>query len=533
LEKTEKSWESSLLKWFLSLLLLSLAINLGVLVLIHEEPRRGIITFEMLKSHNFLQPTVLGVPYFKKPPLHEWITSLFSLFLGGVSEFSLRLPSVLSVVLTSLIIFFGGKRFFGVRGALFGSLIYSTFYVVLIGYGSKCEPDVLFSLLVSLAVFSWLNLFDRRRELLAWILGYFFTSLALLTKGLPAFQFFYFFVFSYLFVKKELKKLATVNHLFGMFLGLLPFTAWLFAVKTDQAVKTLFSEVLSRAPGNVPLLKTVKNYVSYPFRFLAATFPWSFVFLYYLYKRRQVEFPSNPVFKAFLLAFTLDFFLYWAFPGSRLRYLIPALPILSLLLGYYLSDFQFVHKRAKEIIKFTAELIVPVGIVVGIIVSKNPSLVLKSTLEFLIILYAVYFLFLPRFNFTYAVILFSVLMLIFRGFYSSYYYPIAQLKYPPVREVAAQIVKDSTGYSLFTKTTYLQLCFYVEKGRNEILRFNPRPPQNSLFLTQRPEGNVLREYSLGRHRFFLCSYGVSSLKPQGAPEDLKKQSHGERDRSKV
>lgn len=515
------------------LLFLSLVINLGVFVLIHEEPRRGIITFEMLKSHNFLQPTVLGVPYFKKPPLHEWITSFFSLLLGGVSELSLRLPSVFSVVLTSVLIFLGGKRFFGVKGALFGSLIYPTFYIVLIGYGSKCEPDTLFSLLISMAVFGWLSLFDRGREFFAWVLGYFFTSLALLTKGLPAFQFFYFFVFSYLFVRRELKKLLTVNHLTGLYFGLLPFIAWLFAVKTDQAVKTLFSEVLSRAPVSVPLSKTIKNYISYPFRFLTATFPWSFILIYYLYKRRRWELPPNPVLKAFLLSFALDFLLYWVFPGSRLRYLIPALPLFSLILGYYLSDFQFVHKRAKEIVRFTAELIVPIGIFVGIIVSKNPSLILKSTLEFLIILYAVYFLFLPRFNFTYVVVLVSILMLIFRGFYSSYYYPIAQLKYPSVREVAAQIVKDSKGYPLFTKTTYLQLCFYVERGRNEILRFNPGPPKNSIFLTRKPEENVLREYSLGKHKFFLCSYGISSLKPQGAPEVQKMPASEGRDRNKV
>ena len=117
--------------------MLSFLINLGTLVLIHEEPRRGIITFEMLVSHNFLQPTVLGEPYFKKPPFHNWVLALFSLLFGSVKELSLRFPSALSVVGTSLLLFFLGRELVGVRGALFGALIYPTFFVVLIGYETK------------------------------------------------------------------------------------------------------------------------------------------------------------------------------------------------------------------------------------------------------------------------------------------------------------------------------------------------------------------------------------------------------------
>ena len=529
-----KKWESSFLKWFLTLLFVSFLINIGVLVLIHEEPRRGIITFEMLKNHNFLQPTVLGIPYFKKPPLHEWITSIFSVISGQVCEFSLRVPSSIAVVLTSITIFLGTRKLLNEKIALFGALIYPTFYMVLIGYGSKCEPDTLFSLFVTLATFSWLYLIEREKRLLAWISGYFFTSLALLTKGLPALQFFYFFVFSYLFLKKELRKFISISHLIGLFVGLLPFIGWLLAVKTDQAVKTLFSEVLARAPGKVSSFVALKNYLTYPLRLVGATFPWSIVAVYYWLKNRNWELPQNRILKTFLLAFALDGLLYWVFPGSRLRYLMPALPLLAVLLGYYLANYTFVHKRAKEIIRFTAELTVPVAIVAGILVSKNPALVLKSTLEFILVLYVVYFFFLPKFRveITYAVVLFSVLMLLLRAFYSSYYYPIAQLKYPPVRQVAARIAADSKGYPLFTKTTYLQLCFYVEKERDAVLRFTPSPPPNALFLTQKPEGYTLREYKLGKRKFYLCSYGITSLKAKGAPEDQKKHSSSESGHSK-
>lgn len=526
--------ESSLLKWFLAFLLFAFVINIGVLVLIHEEPRRGIITFEMLKRWDFLQPTVLGEPYYKKPPFHNWVLALFSVVLGGVKELSLRLPSALSVALTSVAIYGFGKELFGRRTALFGSLIYPTFYIVLIGYGTKCEPDTLFTLLITVAGLGWLYFKEKGKELPAWLTGYFFTSLALLTKGLPAIQFFYALLTAYAFTLKRWRELFTKEHLLGALIGLSPFFGWLLAVKTDVAVKTLLSEVLSRAPGagEFQLIKTLKKYISYPFRLITATFPWSFLLIFYWFKRR-LNLELQPLHRVLAVAFLIDALIYWAFPGSRLRYLMPGLPLLALLSGHLLSEAQLIHKRAREILRFTIQLIVPVGIVAGVIVSKNPSLTLRETVIFVAFLYSLYFFFAPKFRITYIVVLTATLMLIFRAFYSSYYYPIAQLKYPPVRETAQQIARDSEGFKLYTKTKYLQLCFYVERARDEILYFNPRPPEESLFLSQKREGFVLKEYQLGKHRFYLCSYGVKSLPERRQSEEERgQQSPERRNRSK-
>ncbi len=506
-----EKWEGKFFKWFFLFLLFALLINIGTLVLIHEEPRRGIITFEMLKNNNFLQPTVLGIPYFKKPPLHEWITSLLSLPFG-VSETTLRLPSAIAVFLTSLSIFLLLRNFLGERRALFSSLIYPTFFVVLFGYSTKCEPDTIFTLFVTLSILLFFYFFEKKREFTAWFLGYFFTSLALLTKGLPAVQFFFFFLFPYFLINRNFKKFLSINHLIGFLAGIFPFLLWLLSVNTDQAIKTLFSEVLSRAPGKVNFLHAVKNYTTYPFRFLLSTFPWSFIFLYYILKRKINWRIEDNLIKVFSTTFLLDILLYWVFPGSRLRYLMPALPLFSVILSQFFLKEKLIHKRAKEILRFTVEILAPLGIVTGVLITRCPSLILKETLIFLIFLYGIYFFFLPRFNFSYLVILISILMVILRGFYSSYYYPIAEYKYPPVRITAKQIAKDTEKYKLFTKTTYLQLCFYVEKYKNKVLYFVESLPKDSLFLSQKREGNVLKEYNLGKHRFFLCSYGIRSLR---------------------
>ena len=212
---------------------------------------------------------------------------------------------------------------------------------------------------------------------------------------------------------------------------------------------------------------------------------------------------------------------------------MPALPLLALLTGHLLSEVQLIHKRAAEILRFTIQVLVPVGIVAGVIVSKNPSLTLKETVTFIAFLYSLYFFFAPKFKVTYLVVLISTLMLIFRAFYSSYYYPIAQLKYPPVRETARQIAQDSQGFELYTKTKYLQLCFYVETARDQILPFSPNPPPEALFLSQKREGYVLKEYKLGKRRFYLCSYGIKSLPPGKRDKgELQQQSRERQSHSK-
>ena len=512
--------ESRALRWFLVFLFFALTINIGTLTLYHEEPRRGIVTFEMLKTGEFLQPTVLGEPYYKKPPFHNWVLALSANFFGSVSEVTLRLPSVLSVLFTSLLIFWFVGRFFDRKRALFSAFIFPTFYVVLFGYGSKCEPDTLFTLLVSSSILLWFYLMERGRELPAWIVGYFLTSLATLTKGLPAVHFFLISVAVYFLLNREFKRLFSLNHLFGFIVGLLPFGGWLFSVRTDQAIYTLLSEVISRSPGHFNLLDTFMRYVSFPFRFLGATFPWSLIFIFHFFKRnlRPAESLKDRTLRFLLLSFLFNLLIYWVFPGSRLRYVMPVLPFLAVLLAFWLGELSFVHKRAKDILRFTLELLVPIGIVAGVIATHNPSFILKQTIFFLIFAYLFYFLFMPRINYTPVVVLFALLMLLLRGFYSSYYLSVAEYKYPPVRKVAEEIAELTKDYRLYTKTKYLQLCFYVEKYRDRILPFSKNPPKDSLFLSSKREGNVLKEFTLGRHRFYLCSLSLKTISDKTSEE---------------
>ena len=508
--------EKKLLKYGLILLFFSLFVNLGTLTLHHEEPRRGIITFEMLKTHNFLQPTVLGEPYYKKPPLHNWTTALTSYVAGHVSESTLRFPSVISVILTALLIYFVISKLIDKKTALFSSFVYTTFFVVLFGYSTKCEPDTLFTLLVSSSILFWYLLIQKGKELSGWTTGYLFTALALLTKGLPALHFFLISVAAYLIVYKDYKKIFSFKHLLGALLGLLPFCGWLLSVNTELSLKTLLSEVISRSPENHPLTFTIVRYLTFPFRFLLSTFPWSFVLLYLVFKEREtLKLPNDKMLKFFILTFILNGLIYWIFPGSRLRYVMPILPFFAVLIAYLLKEKSILHKRAKKSFQFFLELSVPILIVLGVIISHNSSLILKETIAFLAFSYFFYFYVLPKINYTSLIVFTFFFMLLLRAIYSCYFIPIAELKYPPYREKGRIVAELTEKYPLYTKTKYLQFCFYVENFRNKILKFSPYPPKESLFLSEKKEGNVLYRVKVGRKKFYVCSYSLKSLKISG------------------
>src|SRR4029077_17631169 len=67
-----------------------------------EEGRRILPAIGMLESGNYLQPQIGSDTYFTKPPLVNWLVAA-SLRLTGVrSEWTVRLPSVLAVLVVSL-----------------------------------------------------------------------------------------------------------------------------------------------------------------------------------------------------------------------------------------------------------------------------------------------------------------------------------------------------------------------------------------------------------------------------------------------
>ena len=91
--------------WFIALLsVLVLVPFLGETIFYSKgEPREAIVAYTMLESGNWILPTNYGVEIAYKPPFLYWTIAVISSVLGGVTEFSARMPSALAFLAMQLV----------------------------------------------------------------------------------------------------------------------------------------------------------------------------------------------------------------------------------------------------------------------------------------------------------------------------------------------------------------------------------------------------------------------------------------------
>lgn len=172
--------------WFLiiggALLALTCGVNLflyigEVPILNWDEARHGISAYEMLQSGNYIVNTYRNSPDYwnVKPPLSFWaIAASFKLF--GVSVFSFRFVSVLSILLTTImVVLFTGKRISWSAGLLAGALLITAKPFMLEHNARSGDADALFIVLTTSAVFTTL----KAKEHLYWL----YISCILLAMG--------------------------------------------------------------------------------------------------------------------------------------------------------------------------------------------------------------------------------------------------------------------------------------------------------------------------------------------------------------
>jgi 4-amino-4-deoxy-L-arabinose transferase-like glycosyltransferase len=91
--------------------------------LYRTEGLRAIIAAEFLRTGNWIVPTLYGEPRFTKPPGMYAAIALLSWPVGGVTDWSARLPSALAATCTVLLFYWYFARQLGRRGGLVAAII--------------------------------------------------------------------------------------------------------------------------------------------------------------------------------------------------------------------------------------------------------------------------------------------------------------------------------------------------------------------------------------------------------------------------
>ena len=199
---------------------------LGSLEIKGEEGRRILPAVTMLESGNYLVPQVGSEPYFRKPPLINWLVAASFKITAIRNEWTARLPSALSVLAAALAFAFVSRRALGARGSFFAALMWMTSFG-LIEKGRLIEIEGLYVSLFAIAFVCWFSWWQERRSpWLTWLVPFVVLGFGLLAKGPLNLFFFYAIAIALLWRAGEMKSLLRPPHLIAVALMLMIFFAW-------------------------------------------------------------------------------------------------------------------------------------------------------------------------------------------------------------------------------------------------------------------------------------------------------------------
>jgi 4-amino-4-deoxy-L-arabinose transferase-like glycosyltransferase len=198
-----------------------------------DEGRYAGVALEMLRSGNWLVPTLDGLPYFHKPPLFYWITAT-ALSVFGPGEWAARVAPLLGAATAGSALYAFALRWAGLRSAKLSLLVLVTQPLFFIG-AQYANLDMLVAGCIVATVLALAHVVLRAeqggsaRGVLA--LAYLFAALGLLSKGLIGVALPCLVILAWLLAVRRLRRVASLVWLPGIALFLGVAAPWFVAMQ--------------------------------------------------------------------------------------------------------------------------------------------------------------------------------------------------------------------------------------------------------------------------------------------------------------
>lgn len=136
----------------------------------------------MLLSGDWVTGRLNGVAYLDKAPLKYWTTvSLYKIF--GIHDWVARLPTAIAAILLCWLVMRMASWAFSREAGFYAGLVTSTSLGLFL-FTRTIIPDVILTLLIGCALWSFLRLQESRTHAYPWAMGFYAAmALAVLTKG--------------------------------------------------------------------------------------------------------------------------------------------------------------------------------------------------------------------------------------------------------------------------------------------------------------------------------------------------------------
>lgn len=329
------------------LYVISLLVNLGLVPLYLEEPRRAFITLEMLIRNDWIVPTELGDPYFKKPPLFNWVMIPFYQVLG-YTEWAPRMITVLSLLGMGLLNWWVVRRYATRELAFWSTALFLVGGDIYFSFSTIGEIDVFYSLVTYASILAVFH-FDRMGWLWALFMSvYALSAVGFLTKGLPSILFPLITLAAWFGWQRRWKSLFSLPHLAGLLVFTLFVSAFFFAyaqrASLDGYVRDLWSQSSERTVVHTGVRPVFSHFIGFTIETALNILPASLL-LPFLFRRGIIsEVKREPFLWFCMLAMVANATVYWLSPGSRSRYIYMLFPLMAILLVHAWSVSGPGHK---------------------------------------------------------------------------------------------------------------------------------------------------------------------------------------------
>lgn len=515
------------------LLLFTLVMNLPYLStreFSSEEGRRARVTIEMMENNTWIVPYYQSRIYLNKPPLYNIYQRFFFKTLGGPSEFSARMSSVISAFIAACIISIFWLRAYGTDGwlhVLSGILFLTTFDVI--DKTVRAEIDMTFAMLITASYISWFYAYEIiGRKMLAWSVGLVFMVLAVLTKGVQPPVFFYSAVIPYLIYRKEWKELFSYRHFTGIAIATGVFLLWFIPFINEVGFNAIYSkwyaEIAMRGNPVRGDSGFITHFLKFPLRFLKAYLPWLpflGIFAYLRPSKSDGNINKLAWFCMFALIFTIP--LYWVIPGTRLRYILPIAGLFSLLIAISIRPI-ILNKLSEP--KWVKWYIKGFGILIVLIVAGSPlwggkfDLIDKPVPIFLMLMLLMIssYLIFARRPFKNKLIGLVVLMFVVKVFWASFYFTYDH-DHNSYKSRAAQTINSMLPHNEMIynyRVVNPNLVYYLNRPISSIKGLDNLP--SGAFLIARPKAfenpvqlglTEIGAVRIKRNKIIVYQYGLN------------------------
>jgi 4-amino-4-deoxy-L-arabinose transferase-like glycosyltransferase len=300
-----------------------------------DEGRYATIAKEMVKSGDWVRPTLYGIPYLRKPILFYWLLGI-SFKLLGFHEAAARLVPAIFGILGILVTYYFARRLLGWQAAIFSSLVLlaNCWYVHV---GRYLVIDMVFSFFVVLGLYLfYLGACGAGRSTACYVGFYVCVAISFLAKGVLGFAIPGFSIVAYLILSKKFVRVFKEMKLAqGILIVVVLVGPWLYLISRRE------SEFWNVFFVREHLRRMISSHFEHQepwYYYLVAGFglclPWS---LYVGPLKKLFEPEKNAKIndiKIFLFVVIIATVVFLSLSKAKLAtYILPCMPFVSILIG--------------------------------------------------------------------------------------------------------------------------------------------------------------------------------------------------------